>query len=909
MPRTPLPARVLDSLIEFGWLFLIVAVPTFFNVHDERVFEPDKIVVMRNVTLVMVLLFLAKWLYLAPWYLGRRSTGAGGAQEAGANTRARGIGTYIGRWPLVCAALLFAIVYSLATWHSILPYFSFWGSYDRAEGLYTYLTYVTLFLIVAAQLRSWNQIERLVTAVILGSIPAATYSWIQHFQQDPLSWGGTGTDLRTPSTMGNPIFLAAFMLMAVPFTLYRLVLGVQRILETDTTASATPRRPSSVAARRGSNLDSLWPAVGTVGYGVALIVQMAAIGFSGSRGPALGFLAAVLVFALCIAIRQRITWLTRVAMVATVGLVLVLGVTNTALRSGSTPQAGLGRFLHLLPSESDTSEVRSLLWKSAPSLSSHHLLLGCGPETLLFCWNPEYPAALHKVELSNAAPDRSHDEEIDVLLMSGVLGIASYLLVLAAGIVTMVKLLRGARTFRSALLVSALLGAFIGHIFEGVTGIAFSSTLLLLWLVLGAAAALHGARAGAAAFYLPVQATAAAAIPSGSTPLPEEGGGRAGAPARGRGNAPRRGRQAQTSPRREPRVVGYRFGAGLSRLGAGLQALLGLGALLWLALAVGCGFLFAANVESIMADVNYRTGTAYENAANQYTSSGHSAADFQQGYGYYQVAIDNYQQALNAAPREDTYYLFLGKALLEYADALNRDPSHATPRSQVIGEIQQALDVFARAARNNPYNPDHPRNVAKLYEYWGYKAFGQPDHGKLLLADQNFARAEDLAPHNPDIYDEQANLEIELGVSFPTEGHRWYALARRHLETSIALYDGESNAYRDIGMVYVQYGQWADAARDKAAAHTYYVMARDAWLKALGAPPVTRVADQYQTLYPQLAQLYLQHLNDVCDAGQYANFALKASQAGTLSQSNAGTMQALQQVVSTAQARKCALAP
>ena len=59
-PRAASLVRILDGLIELGWLFAILAVPTFFNLRDARIFEPDKIVLLRDIVIVMVIAFLIK---------------------------------------------------------------------------------------------------------------------------------------------------------------------------------------------------------------------------------------------------------------------------------------------------------------------------------------------------------------------------------------------------------------------------------------------------------------------------------------------------------------------------------------------------------------------------------------------------------------------------------------------------------------------------------------------------------------------------------------------------------------------------------------------------------------------------------------------------------------------------------
>ncbi|MBI5830529.1 MAG: hypothetical protein HZB20_13550, partial [Chloroflexi bacterium] len=50
-------SRFCDGVLEAGWLAALVLAPLFFNTFSDRVFEPDKISLVRSVALVM----LAAW--------------------------------------------------------------------------------------------------------------------------------------------------------------------------------------------------------------------------------------------------------------------------------------------------------------------------------------------------------------------------------------------------------------------------------------------------------------------------------------------------------------------------------------------------------------------------------------------------------------------------------------------------------------------------------------------------------------------------------------------------------------------------------------------------------------------------------------------------------------------------------
>ena len=65
-------SRWCDGLIEVGWLFAVIAVPLFFNIHSDRVFEPDKLTLMRSIAVVMGAAWLVKFVDLRQWRYASR---------------------------------------------------------------------------------------------------------------------------------------------------------------------------------------------------------------------------------------------------------------------------------------------------------------------------------------------------------------------------------------------------------------------------------------------------------------------------------------------------------------------------------------------------------------------------------------------------------------------------------------------------------------------------------------------------------------------------------------------------------------------------------------------------------------------------------------------------------------------
>lgn len=262
--------RWCDGLLEACWLIAILAIPLFFNIHSDRVFEPDKIALLRSLALIMAAAWIVKFIDGRSW------------REAG---RLR-FSNPDALWhkPFVIPILVLVIVYLLSTLFSVTPRVSWAGSYQRLQGTYTTLSYVLIFAIMADRLRSAEQVRRVVTVAIITSVPVALYGLLQHFGHDPLPWGGD-VQTRVAGHMGNAIFIAAYLIMIVPLTLGRIVDAFSNILGDEKMAAA----------------DVIRSAV----YIFTLAIQLLTIYWSGSRGPLIGLGMGLFSFALVLLVSLR----------------------------------------------------------------------------------------------------------------------------------------------------------------------------------------------------------------------------------------------------------------------------------------------------------------------------------------------------------------------------------------------------------------------------------------------------------------------------------------------------------------------------------------------------------------------------------------------------------------------------
>jgi len=404
--------RYAEGVLEAAWLAAVIVVPVFFNIYSSRIFEPDKISLLRTIALVILAAWLIKII-------------EGGGLNWNFLPREKKIIQTIWNIPLLIPVLAVVVVYILATILSINPRVSLWGSYQRMQGTYTTFSYLVIFISMLANLRKREQVERMIGVIIISSLPISLYGVLQHFGIDPIPWGGDVTR-RIAANMGNSIFVAAYLVLVFPLTFMRIVDSFEALME-----------------ERGSQIPNF---TRSTSYVFIASLQVIALYYTGSRGPWLGWGISLVFIWLGLSLIWRARWLTISGVILAISAVIFLVLLNIPngplenLRSRSE----FGRLGELLDAESRTGRVRTLIWSGAAELVQPHEpleypdgrkdpfnfirpIIGYGPESMYVAYNRFYPPELTQVEKRNASPDRSHNETWDSVIITGVLGLIAYL--------------------------------------------------------------------------------------------------------------------------------------------------------------------------------------------------------------------------------------------------------------------------------------------------------------------------------------------------------------------------------------------------------------------------------------------------------------------------------------------------
>lgn len=505
-----------DAVARTCCFVAVLSLPLYFSILTATGYEPDKAVLIR----VLAVLAGAAWL-------------------AGEIARPAPV-----RWrsvpPLMRASLGMFAAMAIATVLSIDPRLSFWGSAVRQEGSVTWAAYLVFLVVAATRLRSRSDWRRLISALLLGSVPVAVYGCLQQLGLDPVPSTGDPNTLAWPvrSTLGQHVFLGSYLVMVIPFALARFLEGPgpsDPALRGSAGWQPVATAAVAIVAMLGSffaavllgvahpPVFAIFPAVlaayaGLVilldrlpssrqlarasrwAYGALTLMLILVLAMTGARGAWLGALAGLPVFSFLLARHQGRAGVSRIILGASSVALLILVLLNIPegpLQSLRTVH-GLSRVANITDSggAGGSAQGRLLLWQGVGKLMTStpadgqawggpaRDLVGYGPESLHWAFQTVFPLKLRIVTSEVWTWDRSHDIFLDVLVDAGLLGLIAFFAVLVLFFIRLLRLLALPDGSRSWILIP--MGAAVaGHLVDGIFGLETPVTLLPLWLFVG----------------------------------------------------------------------------------------------------------------------------------------------------------------------------------------------------------------------------------------------------------------------------------------------------------------------------------------------------------------------------------------------------------------------------------------
>jgi O-antigen ligase len=196
--------RFFDIAIRVLFVILVIGIPLAFTSYTRSVFEVNKLMVLRYVTLgVCGLWFFRSWLHRI---FSVETTEQPSYRLFGFTWTKTGLDIWFLLW------VLFNV---LSTVFSQNIQLSIIGAYDRWEGLLTALNYVVLLLMTAKLVSSRKTLLWILGASLLATGGSAIYGVLQSLEMDFMRWSVDPAQ-RVFACINNPVHFCAYVAMMVP---------------------------------------------------------------------------------------------------------------------------------------------------------------------------------------------------------------------------------------------------------------------------------------------------------------------------------------------------------------------------------------------------------------------------------------------------------------------------------------------------------------------------------------------------------------------------------------------------------------------------------------------------------------------------------------------------------------------
>jgi len=359
-------------------------------------------------------------------------------------------------WPVWLYAGSFLLSFLFSQNHTA----SFYGYYTRFNGgLLSLLSYLIIFVSVIRITRTdRNFLKKAVKTILWASVPVSLYAVAQHFGIDDQYWV-QNVKLRVFSTLGQPNWLASYLLLVMPLAAYQLITRSHKTLVTYAIVS--------LFALQFSAFWFTYSLSGLLGFAAGAIAFLILNKKLARRAPRkLALLASICLGMAVLFPGPLASRIKELKNIAQENRTVFAAETIESTENAAAPAGG------------DTGRIRLLVWKGALKLwvsSPKTFLIGAGPETFAFSFLKYRPEALNYTSEWDFLYNKAHNEYLNILATTGLLGCLTYL-----GVIYF-TFKKKAQTPLGKSLLAGIIGMLVSIFF----GFSTVITSLYLWIYLG----------------------------------------------------------------------------------------------------------------------------------------------------------------------------------------------------------------------------------------------------------------------------------------------------------------------------------------------------------------------------------------------------------------------------------------
>lgn len=419
----------MTKIIRLLYLLLVFLTPLIFTSSNSELFELPKMYFVYSITIGIVCLHFINFL--------------------------KGQTRLFPRFYLTIPLIIYLTTQLLSTIFSSDLHTSIFGYYSRLNG--GFLSTLSFFLLSTILINYLEPIfiNRIITTSLISGFIVASYGIAQAFGIDKHLWV-QDVQNRVFSTLGQPNWLAAYLGILLPLSLYRVFSSKTTLIHT------------------------LYSVLFTLFYLCLLFTKS-------KSGLAAGAITISLYFFLVLLKSKK-----HLAKTAIIGLsVLILSLTiNNPIKDRlfpvSSPPSSRGATggLNVTPSE----DIRKIVWTGALQLWKQFPVFGTGPETFGYSYYWVRPASHNLTSEWDFIYNKAHNEYLNYLATTGTVGFVGYLLII---IVFFVKFFSRYRALQLSsdqpplLLCIAVFASFVSILITNLAGFTVTAISLFFFLLPG----------------------------------------------------------------------------------------------------------------------------------------------------------------------------------------------------------------------------------------------------------------------------------------------------------------------------------------------------------------------------------------------------------------------------------------
>ncbi|MEA3355604.1 MAG: O-antigen ligase family protein [Patescibacteria group bacterium] len=424
--------KLLNRIIEYSFYALFIVVPLILTPYNYELFEFNKMLTVYFLTTIIVTSWIIKMIINKKIIFKRTSFDI----------------------PL----LIFFISQAISTLFSIDPHTSIWGYYSRFHGgLISTICYLLLFFAYVSSDKDGpcQDLKLCISTAVIVSI----YAILEHFGIDKNLWV-QDVQNRVFSTLGQPNWLAAYLLTIIPISAYFSL-----------------KKP----------LYHLF----TLTFFIALL-------FTKSRSGLLGFGLAWSIYWLLILLKNKLKSFP-IKPFITINLLILLAVAIIGT-PWSNPWFGTPNLRTVLNPNvlnviktsdlgpptiqtggSKSGDIRKVVWQGAVNIWKKYPIFGSGVETFAYAYYNHRPIEHNLLSEWDFLYNKAHNEFLNFLATTGAFGLFSYCLIILWFIIWSLRHIKSCPQSYSGLYI-ALLSSFLGLAVSNFFGFAVVPVALFFFL-------------------------------------------------------------------------------------------------------------------------------------------------------------------------------------------------------------------------------------------------------------------------------------------------------------------------------------------------------------------------------------------------------------------------------------------